>query len=153
MSQFAGMSEAKVFSNGSYFTDTGEYDCNIKAVISKKTHKNGPSVIVELEILKSSNPDKVPVGSKKSWVQKLSDTTIAFPNLLSFLGAVMGYDQNTAEDAKYINEVLVKKSEALLDEAVSDKNPLAGKRIKVSAFPHTTKALKEITRVRFSPLK
>lgn len=154
MGKFSGMGAAKVFSQGSYFDGVGEYDCLIKNVMDKDSRNSGACVIVEMEVVASSNPEKVPVGSKKSWVQTLAKKDIAFPNLLMFLAASLGYDSNKGEHAQFINEQLAPKSEALLEEACDEKGsrPLNGKRIHVSCAPHITKDKRSITRVRFSPI-
>jgi hypothetical protein len=157
MGRFSGMSKAEVFTQGSYFdAEEGKFLCRIKDVLDKDTRKSGPSVIVELEVVQSSNPEKVPVGAKKSWVQPLRDKDIAFPNLLAFIGAVCGFDPTNAAHVAQINgEEFRKNSEPLLEQACNQK-VFNERFIWVNTRPHVTQAKPNkpsitVTRHTFQP--
>jgi len=151
--RFAGMERAEVYTQGSYF-DTGEYKAVIKDVLMKDTRNSGPAVIVEFEVVESSNAN-APAGCKRSWVQTLKSKDVAWPNLLAFLAVLFGVDSSNAAQVQWINTQLAPNSARFMEELVDRKTvngqPVVGKVIRVSAFPHTTKQNKTITRVRFFP--
>lgn len=148
-SLFSGMSGSKTFEHGSYFTvdqeGEGSYVCKIVKVLCKNTQRNGPAVIVEMEVVESSNP-RVAVGVSRSFVQTLKDKNIAYPNIIAFLGAV--YRLGTSEE---INARIAPQSEQILTQAI-EAGSLNGLAVRVSTFLHITKQNARITRLKFGPV-
>jgi len=146
---FQGMSGSKTFEQGSYFNvdqeGEGQYTCKITKVLAKNTQQNGPAVIVEMEVVESGNP-KVPVGTSRSYVQTLKDRNVAFPNLISFLGAV--YRIGSADE---INAKIAPQSEQILTQAI-EGGALNGQVVRVATTLHITKKGQRITRLKFGPV-
>lgn len=148
----SGLNQAKEFEQGQYFTEPGTYNCEIKRCLLKRSQASGaPVFIVELQVkdilisppeeqiivngqVQMVTPKGAPkVGESRSWVQKLSDTNIAFPALKSFYLAAVA--PKTPEERVKAEAA----TEAVLDQATSEANILAGCVVKVTVIKKTTK--------------
>lgn len=152
---FDGMNQGQAFSKGSYFNaednaeGPGSYLCRINEMLVKNTQRSGVAVIVELEVVGSTNP-KVAVGVKRGWVQTLKDRSIAFANLIEFLAAVSGLDANDSQQLVIINTQLAPQSQGMLEDACKNKT-LNGRFVVVTTSIHVTKKSQRVTRYVFSP--
>ncbi len=138
--RFAGMAGTHLYESGNYFDGAGEYETTILGVVLKDTRKSGPAVIVELQIDATSDPSRVPVGTKKGWIQPLAKRDTAFPNLLGFVAAALGFDASIAAHKQRIEAEIAPQSEGLLERAVGPEQPFAGRKVHVSCRLHKTKA-------------
>jgi hypothetical protein len=94
---------------------------------------------VELEILQSSDAD-IPVGVKKTYFQSLQNKKVAFPNLLAFVAAVIGWDPTNSAHTHTINTAIRDCSEAQLEKACSSAKHMNGRKLWLMTRAHTTKA-------------
>lgn len=152
---FDGMNQGQAYSKGSYFNaedsaeGPGSYLCKVNDMLVKNTQRSGVAVIVELEVVGSTNP-KVAVGVKRGWVQTLKDRSIAFANLIEFLAAVSGLDANDSQQLAIINTQLAPQSQGMLEDACKNKT-LNGRFVVVTTSIHVTKKSQRVTRYVFSP--
>lgn len=135
---------AQVFDYGTYL-DLGEYEAEITKLLMKKSPQKGDVFIAELKLTATSDEKKHPIGAKRSWVQKMADTTVSLPALKSFIYAATGAvspEQRTAVDEKI----------AAIVKQIEDGQPsvLVGKSLHINVVPHTTKANKQVSVARFS---
>lgn len=152
---FAGLNGAQTYASGQYFDcaaeGPGTYVVRINDSILKNTFKNGPSVIFELEVVQSTNPN-MPPGTKRGDTNPLNKRQYTGPNLIAFLGAVYGFDKNNAEHLQIINGQISQQLEAMLKAATQQK-VLNGALVMVTTAPHTTKEGKKITKKIYSPVQ
>lgn len=149
----AGLNKAPTFEQGTYFSEPGNYNCTIERCLMKRSGKTGaPVYIMEFtikDILVPSpmvptvvngehrmvpNPAAPTVGSKRSFVQKLTDINVAFPTLKAFALAALA--PSTPEERAQAET----SCEAVLEKAASDEQILKGTVINVNVVPKTTKA-------------
>jgi hypothetical protein len=151
--RFAGMNGSTPFQNGAHFDGPGEYECTIAGVLLKDSVQKGAMIIVELEVITTSDPARHPIGAKRSWVQKLSNRVVAFPSLVGFVAAAYQYDAGIPEHAAAIQAQISPQSEALLEGALGGS--FTGKRIHVSSRFHMTKGPppQQITILDFRPAR
>lgn len=155
-SPFAGLAGTQTYAKGNYFdidTDKGPCSCvcRINDVILKQTFANGPSIVLELEVLQSNNPS-VPPGTKKGSVYPLAKAKTSFPNLIAFLGAALGFDRNNASQLAVINGDITRQSEQILIAATTDgQKALNGMLIGVASRLHMTKEKQARTVIDFTP--
>lgn len=130
---YGGISEAK-FSEGGTYILPGVYRFKVLACkhINMRTGKQ--AFVVELEILDSTNEARLP-GTTCSWMVTL-DKEPALGNIKQFIATAVPCDESQ------VNE------EAVL-LIVSEKNPLKGKVLRVSATEITTKAGRPFTKVKW----
>jgi hypothetical protein len=143
MGYFAGIEKVQVGKQGNYFLP-GVYAVRVKKVLIKDSFKSGRLCIVET-LVTASNNDKVAVGSERSWTVKMGQ--MGFSNLNRFLIAALGYDLDTPEAAKTIEN-----ADKLLTEAV-DNGALNGIGIALEVFTTKTKAGNEFNVHSWTPLK
>lgn len=127
MGVFDGLRNATVFERGAFLTP-GIYDLTIERCLVKQTRKSGDGFIVEFAIDTSSGEGANAAGSKASWFQKLSDKNVAFGAIKEFVYAAMGFDY--AKDKERIAKEIDPKIEEIMQEAISDKNPMRGLKIR-----------------------
>lgn len=151
MGAFAGMRDAKMYETGTPLTQ-GVYTLEITKCILKNTRKSGLAFIAELTVLESNNPAH-PVGSKRSWFQKMADLDVAHGSLKIFAAAVLGFDPMTQKEE--IKAKLDPEIEAIMDAACDEgQQVFRGKRVAVECVPTTTKEKKlPFTRHNWAPAK
>jgi hypothetical protein len=115
------------------------------------TARNGDrAFIAELEIVTSNMPETVRIGGKHSWYQSLKETGTAYPACIAFLYAALGLDQT--RDAVKIKTEVKPRQDAYLNQAVSERNILAGSLLRLQTSNIVTKAKKQdFTIHNFSP--
>jgi hypothetical protein len=144
MSIFDGIEHvvAEGTSNRQYF-EPGNYIVTIDAVfIHERRLGGGKLFIVETTINESDNP-KIKAGETRNWVQSLTLPS-ALPCIKAFIGAAMGLcpSRQLQEINKHVNN-------HVCEEAVGDKNPLRGRRLKVSCTNRITRQGKEFTHAQW----
>ncbi len=104
------------------------------------TTKREDAFVVEFTVESSNMPETVAPGTRYSWFQKImpmqEDT--AYGAILQYYYAALALDP--AKDKKTIDEKIKPNQSKLLNLAVSDANPLAGRRVFLQT---TTKITKE----------
>ena len=129
---------AEGISNRQYF-EPGNYVVTIDTVfIHEKRLGGGKLFIVETVVTDSDNPNIKP-GDKKNWVQSLSLPS-ALPRIKTFLGASMGLC--TKSQLKEINSSVTTD---VCNQAVSPKNPLKGKILKLECLDKISRTGKNFT--------
>ncbi len=96
---WAGIENANVYENGVYLTP-GIYDLEVVRCISKKTREKGDAFIVEFEVLSTSTSDH-PVGSKRTWYQKMVDISVGHGAVAGFLMGCFDLDNNAARKVDF----------------------------------------------------
>lgn len=96
---WAGMENANVYENGVYLTP-GIYDLEIIRCIDKMTREKGPAFIAEAEVLSSTNPEH-PVGSKRTWYQKMVDLNVGQGAIGGFLFGIFDLDNVPARKTDF----------------------------------------------------
>lgn len=140
---FRGANGTQMFQSGEYFSEAGEYDVRVVDIVQKNTRKQGPAVIVEFEVIRSSTAG-TPVGCKRSWLQAIQNAQVAFPNLLEFV-AVVGFnvDKSNPQAVQWVNTQLAPNVERFLEELVQSKTiegrSVIGKVLHVSTSNGVTK--------------
>lgn len=129
---------AEGIANRQYF-EPGNYVVTIDTVfIFEKRLGGGKLFIVETVVTESDNPNINP-GDKKNWVQSLSLPS-ALPRIKTFLGASMGLC--TKSQLKEINSSVTTD---VCNEAISPKNPLKGKILKLECIDKISRNGKKFT--------
>ena len=151
-----GLNDAKVFEQGQFLSPDAHYELQVDKILAKKTRKSGTCFIVEATVLKSTS-EKDPVGSKRTWLQKLDPVDVAFPAIKSFMYALLGYNFQGVDKefcVKNIDPQLTKEDgTGLTDQALSDKQPFKGRKVGVDTVQVKTvgKGL-NFTRHNFFPI-
>jgi hypothetical protein len=114
------------------------------------TKRNGDKMfIVEFTIMTSNNPELVSIGGRHSWCQNMKETETATRACLGFLYAALGLD--ASRDAAKIAREIKPQQTALLNNAASDANPLAGEEVELQTDEITTKSGTPFTVHTFAP--
>lgn len=94
---FDGIELVVVGDQGGTPLTEGEYLVQIEDVIHKKTQKKGEAFIVEYTVVESSEPEKHPIGVKRSWYQSMQNGPVALGEITKFMYAALGYDAKRDE--------------------------------------------------------
>lgn len=137
MGIFSGI-ENVVASGKTPYVEPGMYKVRVEACKNVDGHR-GNFFIVEMEVLESSNPERMP-GSIMSWSVKLDKAYLA-----TALGDVKAFVQAATMDASVSEDDIL--------EACSPENPLKGSILRINAFNTKTKAGKDYTKLRWSENK
>jgi hypothetical protein len=133
MGIFSGVREAKVTEGGRYI-EPGNYIVEIQRCKEGETRKKVEFFVAECRILESDNSNMKP-GEEASWmVTADKDATVG--NLKHFAMATTGCTEDEVDEAG-------------LKEIVSERNPLAGLKMRVYAYNKPTQAGKPFTRVKW----
>lgn len=141
------LASAQVYDKGTYFKP-GMYDLKVIKAVEKESQSSGPISIVEFEIVKTSDPVNHPVGSKATWIQKLTDKKVALGALKEFIYAVLGKDPRNPQDTAAVEPKINAYADAMYDE-----NALAGLSVHLQTSQTKTKKGMDFTRHAFSPAK
>jgi hypothetical protein len=122
----------------------GEYTLTIDKIVYKaNSNTAGEMIAVEFTVV-SSNTEKHPAGSKRSWVQKLAQAH-GVSAYKSFLYAALG--AKTDEDRAKADKVLPKILAAIEQ---NQPHPLIGRAVACSVQPHKKKDGTWVTINRYS---
>lgn len=142
---FDGIEDANVFDRGAYLPPDGTYALKVIKMLVKTTRKSGPAFIAECEVIHSTHPEIKP-GMKRSWFQKLSDTDVAYPAIMEFMGALLGIDRDDKEAwGNFKSNLRAVMNEAGNFEGKAEDHPLHGETVKVSTWQKETNNGKEFT--------
>lgn len=155
-----GLNEAKVFETGTFFETPEEhngfsYEVDVERILVKKTRKSGMCFIVETRVT-ASNSAKDPVGSRRTWLQKLEPSETAFPAVKSFMYALLGYNF-AGEDKEFcIKQIDPQLSKpdgtGITDAALSAAQPFAKRHMKLETLGIITVEKKKLfTRHNWQP--
>lgn len=137
--------EADGNSRGNYFQGDGEYNVEILGVKHKAGGFKGESVIVNVQVLTSDNPEVQP-GSVRSCAWNITKhKQMAHNNIKSFVCGVFGMN-DSAKDAETKSRV-VHVSKRMVDA----DNPLQGVRVHLTTFNTKTQAGKDFTVLVWAP--
>jgi len=151
MGLFDGIDNAEVFERGRYFPPGFRGVVEVKRTISKETVKSGIGFIVEFEIVRVDRPGKpdhelspVVVGEKRTWFQKMSDKTVAFPAVLAWAAGVAGY---AAHEKDAIESEVASGLGAVLNHATDNPadNDFVGARVIVETSHKLTRNKTDFT--------
>jgi len=157
MGLFDGIDQAEVFERGRYLPPEFRGVLEVKRTISKETKRSGIGFIVEFEVVsveRSGKPDHelspVIVGQKRTWFQKMSDKTVAFPAVLAWAAGVAGYE---AHDKAKIEEEVASGLGDILNHATDNPadNDFVGALVAVETSQITTRNDREFTRHDWIP--
>lgn len=139
---FDDIDDATPSSGGVYF-EPGNYLVEVTLCKRGKTRQQKPFFVAETIILLSDNPRRRP-GSRCSWMVMLDNPeSPALGNVRQFCATA-----STAATGETVPLSAMKKAEVL--EIVSERNPLAGVRLRASAHNIETKKKAEFTVVDWS---
>lgn len=124
MGRFSGIQNARQSGGGVYFKE-GDYLVEITKVHVFASREKGDLFFIETVVLESEGSDANPVGSKPSQSIKLSLDS-AKGNINGFVSGVMGCKPEEV-------------TEEMVEEIVSDANPLKGERAMVNAVNKSKK--------------
>ncbi len=119
-SAFSGLNKAEASGARYSGLTEGAYVVKVDTMKVENTRKLGNCFFFEFEIMKSTSPEKHPVGARRKWMQKLTEDT-AFPNIKAFLYALHGRDPKLAEDAEAIKGIDA-CAEAIMSKACTENN-------------------------------
>lgn len=105
-----GIGDAPVFEKGK-FHEPGKYRSVIRKTLIGPTQKSGVCLIVELEVVRCSNPAHPP-GDRTTWIQKMTDRNVALPAMKEFFMAALGLVPSDKDDQEKIRphlETLARK--------------------------------------------
>lgn len=135
MGMFDGIETARTSEGGVYFKP-GSFVAEVKTCKALKDRKGVGTFVVETLLLESSRED-MPKGTLCSWVVKL-DKEPALGNIKGFVAAAFGLSASAV-------------TAAAVEDVVSDKNPLNGMKLRVSAQNIKTKSGTDFTKVAWLP--
>ena len=144
MSYADTISKSQTFDYGAYL-DVGEYEAEVTKMLFKKSPQKGDVFIAELKLTHTSDEKKHPLGAKRSWVQKMADTTVSGPAMKSFIYAALGAvspEQRAAVDPK-IGAIVYQFEQG-------QNSILVGRVVHINVVPHTTKDKRAVSVTRFS---
>lgn len=142
MGLYGGIKGAK-YSEGGVYLKEGVFALEIQSVKSIKTRQGRNAFVAEYKVLESSNTE-CQKGTLPSWMVML-DQEPALGNIKQFLEAVMhvqGLKFDNLDEAQ---------SEGVVEEVVSEKNPLKGFKVRASAVNIKTKKGANFTKVKYIP--
>jgi hypothetical protein len=142
MSVFKGIEHvsAEGMSNRQYFEE-GNYIVEIDSVFLHEKRLNGGKLfIVETTVIESDNSN-IKSGEQRNWVQSLALPS-ALPRIKSFIGAAIGLCPR-----RQLNEINSKVDAAFCDQAVSQENPLSGRKLALSCANKISRNGKNFTQV------
>lgn len=96
-SLFDGIDKIKVGNQSGTPLTEGEYLLKITDVQHLRTLKKGDAFIAEFEVVETSDPQKHPVGTKRSWYQSMQNQPVAIDKIKKFMLAVLGYEPKRDE--------------------------------------------------------
>lgn len=134
-------------SRGNYFPpEDGEFDVQINAVKHKQGHE-GESVIVELTVLKSSNPE-VAEGMSRSTAWNLTKhKEMALNNIKSFVCGI--YSLPEADKGPVTKSKVIHISKRMVEA----DNPLGGVKVHLTTWGSKTKKGTDFTNMKWSPYR
>lgn len=134
-SRFAGLNDTEVGKKGTYLEE-GSYELQVEIMQVIATRKIGDCFVLEATVTRSTNP-KHPIGSRRSWMQKMGEDT-ALSNIKGLCYAALGYDHKDPAQAEEIKAKVDPKCEEVMTRAVED-NAFKGTKIGVDVTQVTTK--------------
>lgn len=139
--------EADGSGRGNYFTGAGEYDVEVTAVKHKQSGYRGESVIIEVDVLSSDNPD-IEEGAHKSCAFNVTkQPVLAQNNIKAFICGIYGMN-GASKDPKTVAKVnLVAK------RMVEEDNPLRRVRVHLTTFMTKTAKGGDFTNLVWAPYK
>ncbi len=145
---FEGIGEAEVFDRGRYLEE-GRYTLEIRKALLKETRKSGNAVIVEFNVLESTDEDAHPIGSKATWFQGLKDKSVSFGSLKDFCMKLVGVNQKKDPEGykdfcEGLQEMLLEATEKF--SGADDTHPWHGMKIKVDVVKTETQKGGEFSR-------
>lgn len=146
---FAGIREAKTYSDGGNYFTPGDYEVDIDKMIWKVAEEGYQALIVEFKVVASNN-EKIKVGETYSWFQKNNK---AFKSeAKAFCIAAVGYDERNEAHAQAIKEKVEPNCENIMLKGVQEQK-LKGRRLKLKVFakPKKDKPNESFHKHIFSP--
>jgi len=152
MGLFDGIEDAEIFERGKFLPPAFVGVLEVKRTIAKESIKSGVGFIVEFEVIESNVPDKVPVGSKATWWQGMTDRTVAFPAIKEFVAVLSGFERHQKQEIEAEVSPVIR---GVLDHATEhpDDNDLIGCRIVCETVNKRTKNDRDFTLHLWSPYK
>lgn len=147
MDLWNGLDTATTFEHGTYLMygapvgSSASYTLAVQKCIVKATQRSGICLIVETEVLVSTCPMDPP-GSKRTWLVKLDNPNVGWPNIKGFIYAVLGLSAGKAEDAANcaaVDQVI----KGIMNLAVGERNMLSGAIANVDLTTILTEKKKE----------
>lgn len=138
MGLFGGIKNAK-YSDGGVYILPGVFRLEIQSVIYKKTRKGQDAFIVEVKVLESNNPERMP-GSLCTWMVTL-DKEPAMGNIKQFVEVLVpgvNFDARTEQEC-----------DDIITNICSQANPLKGHIARAFGTNITTKANRPFTKVKW----
>jgi len=149
-SVFEGIDEVQPetpFGSKYAYFEPGDYQVAIKDVFVHKKRLGTGRLFIAETIVKESSNDNITPSEQRNWVVSLE-----LPNSLSriktFIAAAYGYDAR--KDCSIIQKNITRE---VCDEAVSSKNPMAGKLVALTCTNKITQSKKEFLLHAWSPSK
>ena len=123
------------------FIEPGDWELAVTKVVAIQRQKGAPAFVVECRVVSHvpapPAPGMAPVapvapGSERTWMQTTDDKTVAMPNIVGMLAALLGY--SLADHKDMITRAISPNASLLGKWAVSPAAPFVGRTIRIRAF-------------------
>lgn len=121
-----------------YF-EPGNFVVSIQSIYLFEKRLGGGKLFIIEAIVEESDNLNIACGEQRNWVQSLALPS-ALPRIKSFIGAAMGLCPK--RQLKDINEQVTAE---VCNQAISQDNPLRGKKLKLNCISKITRSGKEFT--------
>lgn len=143
MGLFDKISDADPSNGGVYFNAGHRYLAEVEKCLVKLSRKGDQLFIAELRVVESDDARLTP-GMKASWIVNFKQDA-SLGNILWFLGACSGIK---VEDTARMKKEITKE---VAEFAVTEANPMAGKRVRFDVQGVKTKAGKDFSKHCWEP--
>lgn len=156
-SKLKGLKDAKASKRGVYL-DEGTYLLKVKNTLWVTPFDGPEAFVAEFEVVESTNKEKHPIGSERSWYRGMRFKDSALGEVKSFTYATLSLDESVPEDREKMAKV-DEHIEELVERAIN-QNTFAGKLIRCDVSKGKSTKKKDdkgepvdVTRYRFSAVK
>lgn len=141
---------AEVYDRG-VFLKPGTYTLRIKNAVDKNTRKSGRALILEFEVLESSNHEHM-VGTSVTWFQSLKDMNVALGAVKEFCAAVYQKDLRNPAEKKEFETTIAPALSGVMERATS-QNSLQNQVVKVEVTMVKTQKGTDFSRHTWMPYR
>lgn len=101
-----GVAKAQVFGRNAKLSDGFEGTVKITRTFEHDGRRFGAAYIAEFDVMSTNQPDRDPVGSRRSWRQSLGQKDIAASSLKAFAAAMSGLSTSDEDEINQASEDL-----------------------------------------------
>ncbi len=134
-----GLKDAKTMKRG-VFLDEGRYVLKIRSTLMIEPNAGGNALILESEVVETTDPTNHPVGAERTWYQSFKFKDSAFGELKKLTYAVLKLDPTNPADKAKIETDVDPNIEAMLAQVI-EQNRFAGQIIRCEVVDRATKTV------------